>query len=119
MAGLTLKDAKPYLEKDLKKLLEDAMYEADMTCVLEGDEIEPSVAAKISKDMDAAMRKKAKKFAETACEPLATAIYDFVKEIGIVLRPTGLLMAPQAMSGMLPVQGVASNVKGQADFQIE
>lgn len=118
MAGQTLISSKPKLEQDLKKILEDSMYEADMTSLLDGDGVEPSIAAKIRKDMDAACRKKAQKFAERAYGPLAQAIYDFVKEIGITLTPTGLLMAPQAVSGILPVTGTATNLQGQADFTI-
>ena len=108
MAGLTLQGAKPKLEQDLKKLLEDASYEADMAMLLEDGSVDSRIAAKIKSDMDKACRKKAQKFAEKAHKPLAQAIYDFVKEIGINLVPKGTLIAPQAPSGSLPVTGSAS-----------
>lgn len=108
MAGLTLQGAKPKLEQDLKKLLEDASYEADMSMLQENGDVDPRIAAKVKKDMDAACRKKAQKFAEKAYKPLAQAIYDFVKEIGINLVPKGTLIAPQAPAGALPVTGSAS-----------
>lgn len=108
MAGKTLAASKPKLEQDLKKLLENASYEADMTMACDKGEADPRISAKLNKDMSEACRKKAKKFAEEAYKPLAQAIYDFVMEIGINLTPRGTLIAPQAPSGALPVQGVAS-----------
>ncbi len=106
MAGLTLNGAKPKLETDLKKLLEDALYESEMTMVNGCDE--PRIAAKVKQVLDKAAREKAKKFAEKAYQPLAKAIYEFVKEIGITLTPKGTLIAPQAPAGALPITGTAS-----------
>lgn len=108
MAGKTLAASKPKLEQDLKKLLEDASYEADMSILIENGSVDPRIATKVKSDMDAACRKKAKKFAETAYKPLAQAIYDFVIEIGINLVPKGTLIAPQAPAGTLPITGSAS-----------
>lgn len=108
MAGLTLQGAKPKLEADLLKLLEDASYEADMSMLLEDSETDPRIAAKIKQDMDIACRKKAQTFAQKAYKPLAQAIYDFVKEIGINLSPKGTLLCPQSPAGINPVQGMAS-----------
>ncbi len=116
MAGLTLEKAKPKLEQDLKKLLEDASYEADMSMLIENSSVDPRIAAKIKKDMDAACRKKAQKFAEKAYKPLAQAIYDFVLEIGITLTPKGTLMCPQSPAGMNPITGTASTTT--QDFSI-
>lgn len=108
MAGQTLAASKPKLEQDIKKLLEDACYEAEMTMINGGSKADPRIVAKIQKDMDAASRKKARKFAEKAYKPLAEAIYNFVKEIGINLTPKGTLIAPQAPAGALPITGTAS-----------
>jgi hypothetical protein len=117
MAGLTLAGAKPKLEADLKKLLEDALYEAEMSMLNEGADIDLGIAARIKNDIIMpANRKKAQKFAEQAYKPLAQAIYDFVSEIGITLTPKGTLIAPQAPSGALPITGAASTTT--QDFTI-
>lgn len=108
MAGLTLQGAKPKLEQDLKKLLEDACYEADMSMLIENSSVDPRIASKVKSDMDAACRKKAQKFADTAHKPLAQAIYEFVKEIGINLVPKGTLLCPQSPAGVNPITGQAS-----------
>lgn len=108
MAGKTLAGAKPKLEEDLKKLLEDSFYEAEMTAFNSGGKADPRIIAMVNQEMNKASRKKAKKFAEEAYKPLAEAIYNFVLEIGIDLIPTGKLIAPQAPSGALPIQGTAS-----------
>lgn len=107
MAGLTLEGAKPKLEQDLKKLLEDASYDADMSMIIEDASVDSRIMAKVKSVMDEACRKKAKKFAETAYKPLAQAIYDFVKEIGINLVPKGTLLSPPGITGG-PVTGTAS-----------
>ena len=116
MAGKTLAGARPKLEKDIKKLLEDSFYEAEMTALDEGGDADPRIIAMVKQEMDKASRKKAQKFAEEAYKPLAKAIYEFVLEIGIDLIPTGKLMAPQAPSGTLPVTGTASTTT--SDFKI-
>lgn len=108
MAGKTLAASKPKLEQDLKKLLENASYEAELTMILDNSSVDPRIASKIKSDMDKACRKKAQKFAEKAYRPLAQAIYDFVVEIGINLVPKGTLIAPQAITGALPITGSAS-----------
>lgn len=108
MPGNTLAASKPKLEQDLKRLLEDASYQADMSMLIEDKSVDSRIAAKVKADMDKACRKKAKKFAETAYRPLAQAIYDFVSEIGITLTPKGTLIAPQAPTGALPITGSAS-----------
>lgn len=107
MAGLTLAGAKPKLEQDIKKLLEDALYEAEMSGVTAGD-ADPRIAAMVKTELDKASRKKAKKFAEVAYGPMAQAIYSFVLEIGVTLVPKGTLIAPQAPAGALPITGSAS-----------
>lgn len=116
MAGLTLAAAKPKLETDLKKLLEDSFYEAEMTAFNEGGDADPRIMVMVKQEMDKAAHKKAKKFADKAYKPLAEAIYKFVLEIGIDLIPTGKLIAPQAPSGSLPITGTASTAT--SDFKI-
>lgn len=106
MAGLTLAAAKPKLEQDIKKILEDALYEAEMTTMSEGEE--PRISAMVKSLLEQTSKKKAQKFAEQVCTPMAEAIYKFVSEIGITLTPKGTLMAPQSSSGILPVSGTAS-----------
>ena len=107
MAGKTLAASKPKLEQDLKKLLEEASYEADIA-LIEGGDADPRINATANQVLDDAAKKRAKKFAEKAYKPLAQAIYDFVIEIGINLIPKGTLMAPQAPAGTLPITGSAS-----------
>lgn len=114
MAGLTLVAAKPKLEQDIKKILEDAMYESEMTTMSDGEE--PRVSAMVKSLLEQTSRKKAKKFAEQACKPMAEAIYNFVSEIGITLTPKGTLLAPQAPTGVLPISGTASTTT--KDFMI-
>lgn len=107
MAGKTLAASKPKLEQDLKKLLEDACYESEMTMFNENTDADPRIVATVRNTMDEAAHKKAKKFAEQAYQPLAQAIYDFVMEIGINLVPKGTLLAPPGIAGG-PVTGSAS-----------
>lgn len=111
MTTQTLVAAKPQLQKDLKDLLEKACYEAEMTAVTNSSAANPEIMKYVNGVMDEAAKAKAKKFAEVAYEPLAEAIHNFVKEIGIVLVPTGTLMSPTG-----PVSGAASTMK--SDFTI-
>lgn len=106
MAGLTLGASKPKLEQDIRQILEDAFYEAEMTTKDDGGE--SRITAMVNDLLDKTSRKKAKTFADKAYQPLAQAIYDFVMEIGVTLTPKGTLMAPQATTGILPVTGTAS-----------
>lgn len=103
MAGKTLAGAKPKLEEDIKKLLEDSFYKAEMTALDEGGDADSRIIAMVKQEMDKASRKKAQEFANKAYKPLADAIYDFVKEIGIDLIPKGTLTSPTG-----PVGGSAS-----------
>ena len=84
------------------------MYEAFMTSLGKGDDVDPTISATITADMEIAARKYSMKFASVLAPRLADAIYKFVSEIGINLSPKGTLLAPQAMSGVLPVTGTAS-----------
>ena len=103
---MTLGASKPKLEQDIRKILEDAFYEAEMTTKDDGGEAR--ITSMVNELLDKTSRKKAQTFADKAYQPLAQAIYDFVSEIGITLTPKGTLMAPQAISGILPVTGIAS-----------
>lgn len=106
----TLSASKPILKQDLQTLLEKAAYEAYLTQQNTGD-CDPALASQLESDLKKAADTFAKKFAETAADPLATAIHNFVKEIGIMATPKGTLIsaAPGA-----PVAGVIN----MTDFTI-
>ena len=108
MAGKTLAASIPQFNADLNRCLNDAMYEAFMTSLGKGDDVDPTISATITADMEIAARKYSMKFASVLAPRLADAIYKFVSEIGINLSPKGTLLAPQAISGVLPVTGTAS-----------
>lgn len=108
MAGKTLAASLPTLQADLLNCLKKASYEAFKTTALSGDNVDPTISATISADMENAATQFSVKFASELSQPMAQAIYNFVSEIGIVLTPTGLLMAPQAPAGSLPIVGSAS-----------
>lgn len=108
MAGKTLAASKPKLEQDLKKLLYDAFYEAEMSMFNDASSADSRIIASAKQSMTKASQDKANKFADKAYKPLAQAIYDFVMEIGINLVPAGTLIAPQAPTGALPITGSAS-----------
>ena len=95
----TLVNAKPDLEKDLKDLLQKASYEAFMTANLP-DSSSPEIASFVTKTTKNSAQKFSDKFAEIAYQPMADAIYKFVKEIGIIAKPS-TLMSPYG-----PVTGV-------------
>lgn len=89
----TLAGAKPELANDLKDLLQKAAYEALLTGNRpSGDN--PEISANTTKVMQDAAQRFSDKFAELAYQPMADAIYKFVKEIGITAVPKGTLIAP-------------------------
>lgn len=108
MAGMTLAASLPKLNADLLKCLQDAMYEAYMSMLEKGDNVDPAISATIRADMEIAARKYAMTFASKLAPELSKAIHAFVSEIGITLAPKGTLLAPQAVTGVLPITGVAS-----------
>lgn len=108
MAGATLAASLPKLTADLLKCLQDASYQAFKTTVLPGNGVDPTISATIAADMEKQAVNYSTTFASKLAQPLAQAIHSFVSEIGITLIPTGLLMAPQAPAGSLPIVGSAS-----------
>lgn len=113
---MTLAASLPKFNADLFKSIQDAMYEAYMSSLDKGDNVDPAIAARIRADMEIAARKYALTFAKKLAPALADNIYKFVSEIGIILTPKGTLIAPQAPAGALPITGVASTTT--KDFTI-
>ena len=95
--GITLSAAKTKLEMDLKQ----AFFDAYMT------QYEPNnipQAAKYDNDTKIAMQKKADDFSISLSKDLATAIYDFVKEIGITVTLSGTVISPSGpCTGTIPI----------------
>ena len=93
-----LSTAKPTLKNDLKKVLESAAYDAYMELYQKNKVAE----AKSDSDAKDAHEKIAKAFSKTfadkACGPVANAIHDFVKEIGI-----SCTIPPSVISPITPV----------------
>ena len=80
-----LVSAKPNLEQKLNKVL----YDAYMTQYNEDPEI-GSCNSEAKSELD----KAAKKFADEAAGPTADAIYNFVKEIGIIISVPPTVISP-------------------------
>ena len=87
--------AKPTLQNSINSILERAAYEAYMTQYAPN---QVSQASKFDNQIKSELEKKAKdfskKFAEKASGPVATAIHDFVKEIGIMITIPPSVIAP-------------------------
>lgn len=81
--------AKPILQQQLLSILE-AGYMSQF------DQNELADARKYDSDIKSRYNINAKKFAQKAAGPVATAIYNFVKEIGIMANVTGTITAPPA-----------------------
>ena len=96
----TLAGAKPDLENDLKILLQKASYEAFMTANLP-DSSNPEVAGFVTDTMMDAAQKFSDKFSEEAYQPMANAIYKFVKEIGILAKPAALMSPQGSVTGII------------------
>ena len=97
-----LKTAKPILESQLKTILYNAAYEA-MISQMEAGEADPMMKEKYDMNFRTAAMKFAQAFSETACKPMAQAIYNFVMQMGITMTPQGTLMSPHG-----PVTGAAT-----------
>lgn len=104
-----LSTAKPILQNDLKSILEKAAYDAYMELYQKNKVSE----AKSDSDTKDAHEKIAKAFSKTfaskAAAPVATAIHDFVKEIGIsctippsVISPITPFIPGGPCSGTIP-----------------
>ena len=104
-----LSTAKPILQNDLKKLLESAAYDAYMELLQKNQVSEAGNDGEIEKEHKKLADKFSKKFASTAAGPVATAIHDFVKEIGIsctippsVISPITPFIPGGPCSGTIP-----------------
>ena len=96
---ITLAGAKPKLEMDLNK----AFYDAYMT---QYEDNKVSEAWKYNSDMKNALDKKAHEFADSMAKDMADAIYNFVKEIGIMAKVSGTVVAPSGpCAGTIPLTG--------------
>ena len=80
-------------------LLQAAAYSAYMTANNQSDS--PEISAFVTQTMNAAAQKFSDKFAEVAYQPMADAIYKFVKEIGILAKPTALLSPHGPVTGII------------------
>lgn len=98
-----LSSAKKQLKEDLKSILTKSLYDAYSTMFIPAPDTDATINNYIKNEIDDAAKKFAKTAAESAAEPMANAIYDFVKQIGIMATPKGSLVAPP-MGG--PVSGV-------------
>lgn len=91
---MTLAGAKPILEQNLYK----AFYDAYMTQYEANGE-----AQSHSSTMQSNITSAADKFAKELSKQMATAIHDFVKEIGITATVSGTVIAPSGpCTGSLP-----------------
>lgn len=103
----TLIVAKSQLALDLKKVLREAAYEAQITCKSDGADKE--IQSALHRRIDEAAMKFAEKFADVAHKPMAEAIYKFTKEIGIVVTPMGTLISAtpgSPVTGTVPMNNV-------------
>lgn len=102
----TLSASKIKLEQDLKKAFENAAYDAYMT---QYSPNQVSQAANYDGGNKKAMEDKANDFAKTLsnelASDLATAIYDFVKEIGIQINtiPPSVIAPSGPVTGTIPM----------------
>lgn len=107
-------DEKPKLEQNLKMHLHDAAKAAFLESK-SGASSDQQATCDANTEQFA--EKFATKFANEAAPKLAQDIFDFCMGIEIVLAPASQgLIAPQAPSGTLPVQGSASTSAG--DFSV-
>ena len=107
-----LSTAKPILQSQLLQILQNASYEMFMTQFAKN---QISEAGKYDGDRENKMKQFAsefsQKFAQEASGPVAQAIYDFVKEIGIQVTIPSSVISPAKppplpggpCSGMIPM----------------
>ena len=95
--AITLKAAKIILQQDLFNAFKDAYMTQ-----YEGNKVPE--ASKYNSEMKLAMEQKAIKFANSLSSDMATAIYNFVKEIGIQVTVPPSVIAPSGpCSGVIPM----------------
>lgn len=92
----TLQGAKPQLEKDLY----NAFYNAYMT---QYNSNSADGVSDFDSTIKGSMEAQAQKFSDALSKGMATAIYDFVKEIGIDATVSGTVIAPSGpCAGTIP-----------------
>ena len=104
-----LKSALPTLKSQIKQILHDAAYKATMSQFVSGSGAPSTYAQGV---MESNAEKFAITFSDTAYDDLATAIYDFVLQLGIVATPSGSLMStsinsPSPVTGSIPMSDFA------------
>ena len=101
-----LSSAKPTLQNSINSILEKAAYEAYMTQYAPN---QVTQASKFDNDMKDKLEAKANAFADTLSSELAadlaTAIHDFVKEIGIQINtiPPSVIAPSGPVTGTIPI----------------
>lgn len=105
--------AKPVLESKINQILFDSLYKSLNLMYSNSSLSENVINSTGQKEIDDASEKTAKSFADNASGPLADAIYDFVKSIGITATPKGTLISP---GGMAPAPVTGSII--MSDFTI-
>lgn len=87
--------AKPILQLQLMTILQEAAYKMYMEQFASNKVTEAKAYDPMTKSsMESQGQKFALKFAQTAAGPVATAIHDFVKEIGIMITVPPSVIAP-------------------------
>ena len=94
-------DSKPKLQQDIYDILKKSMYEAYMSTFDKDADINSVIKNRVKNDMMDTAKKYAETFANTACEPMAEAIYEFVKSIGIIATPTSLVSPHGPVTGAI------------------
>ena len=106
----TLAGALPKLKMDIQKLMYDAAYSSFMTVRTGDADTIPVIQSKLDAQLDAAAVNYARRFSRAVAQPLSTAIYEFVKEIGInLINPSTLMstsiVSPSPVTGTVPMTG--------------
>lgn len=93
-----LETAKPKLQTDIEQALYNALYKAQMTqCKNDGSEMGQMMESHLSQGA----QEYAQNAAKEAAGPIATAIYDFVKQIGITAIPSALVSPSGPVTGVI------------------
>lgn len=101
-----LSPAEIILQQQLVKILKEAyMTQYEKNKVLE--------ASKYNSNIKTSFEKKANDFANTAADPTAKAIHDFIKEIGItitipptIIAPTTIILPGGPCTGIIPMSNI-------------
>lgn len=96
-----LSDAKPILQSNINEILYNSLYKAFMSTFSESDISDSSINKRAKQEIDDAAKQFAKTCADEASKNLAESIYEFVKKIGIVAKPTGLVSPQGPVSGII------------------